>query len=730
MPDLNDQAFGEFVAEYGELLDELQPSIMKLEEEPGRIELIEEPFRILHSIKGMASFFSLNPVKKIAHQLEDLLTEIKGDRSTITPGVIDVLLQGTQILERLYRDITAGEKQLELTDREEELLKEAQQLKEEGEDISLFVEQLLDDLKSVVVEMLETDEIAGHHLVESLNEKIMEAETSFSGRKEKEETSAGEQKIFIDHTVVVDGKNIEDNLAVLEKIARECLEEQSEELPAEKTREFKEKLEALLESCTGPQGKAARETLQTMEEELEVFTETTGFNYILADSFLKHFRSLKKLLSRSGAEIKSEAEEKAESAGGQKESRQISRTFRIEENRVDQFMEYVGELIITGEMYKNVTRELMAANIDKSLKSQLKDTNLSFQKLSDNLQTSLLEIRRVPIKKLLKKYPAVARRLAGELDKEVEVILEGEETEVDKSLVETLEVPLTHLVRNAVDHGIESPEFRKRKGKDSTGTIKIKIAADQETLFIEISDDGSGLNKEAIKDKILEKGLASKKELENMEDNDIFQFLFKSGFSTAEEVSEVSGRGVGMDAVREKLREAGGTIEVNSEEGRGSRWRMELPRAQMVVVEEGLVVSSGREKFVVPLEKVYESISLNKVKITRVEGRGMVVRLREKLYPVYWLGEALQTGGFNCRENKQEEIVLIVRDEQASFALVVDRILDRKKVVVQDLGPAFKDVGYSAGCALMGDGTVSLIIDPPGFLEIIGKEENVRPENI
>ncbi|MGM0380865.1 MAG: chemotaxis protein CheA [bacterium] len=705
---MDDQAFQEFLAEYGELIEQLPPAIMELEDNPRDMQYVEEPFRILHSIKGMASFFSLSPVKNVAHRLEDLLSVIKEEHDLVGSEVIDVLLEGANVLERFYDRVSSGKKDVELTAADEDLLERVENLKESGVGLESFVESLLVDLKDISEQMTEDDELAGHSLVENFNSLLMEAEATLEAREEEEDQVRS--AIFIDSEVVVEEVEFSEALHNLEEIAGECARENLESIESEEEEKFVENLEKFKEYSENAGIENLVEIASQIESEYNRFKETTGFNYIFAGSVLDHLIEVKKEIEEAGGTIQKDEQAEKEAV---KES-SVQRTFRVAENRVDEFMDYVGELIITGEMYSHLSRQLAEKDVNSGLLNQLNDINLSFKKLSDNLQESLLEIRRVSVENVLKKFQARARKLSGELEKEVKIELEGAKTEVDKSLVEVLETPLTHLVRNAVDHGIEAPDDREAAGKNRCGNLKICVDAEEEDLVVVVEDDGAGLDTESIKNKAIEQGLVGAEDAEKMEKEEIHRFVLKSGFSTSDEVSDVSGRGVGMDAVKEELKRVNGEIDVHSEAGEFTRWEMRLPRAQTVVVEQGLVVTGNSQRYVIPLESVYESISLSKVKTTFVEDRGEMINIRGDLYPIYWLGEVMD--GKDYEKAEEDVVILVLEGEFERYAVAVDEIREQNKVVLQELGPAFQEVDYASGCALMGDGTVSLFIDPDGLL--------------
>jgi|GEM_PF-1160068 len=721
--DYDEQAFREFLIEFGELMEKLEPSILVLEDNPQDREYVEEPFRILHSIKGMASFFNLTPVKIVAHRLEDLLDAVREERVLTSGEAIKALYEGTEVLQRLYDEIEAGNRDVKLTSEENEFVTRVEDLRGEGLDVEKYFEDMVGKLQDIVSDLLADDQYGGDSRVQRLNEEIMQATATLEASTEAKTSSGG--PIFSGE-VMLEDLNLAPEIQTLEEISRRICAEEAMEVGDEVSGRFKDAYEGLKQKVDRQKWPDLGAILDEVGNEYERFKETTGICHIFTSSVLQHLKNFKKVFLDIGGKLKQSSEAAEQSSEKSTASVSDRRTFRVEESKVDQFMDYVGELIITGEMYEHLAETLNAHRVDTEIVSRVRETNQSFRALSDKLQESLLNIRRLPVNTLLKKYPVMARKLAGELNKQVELVLSGEEQEVDKSLLEILETPLTHLIRNAVDHGIESPDRRRELGKSESGKIEISVTANAEELVVEIEDDGSGLNLEKIKEAAINSGELTSAEAEKLTQNELVQFVFRSGFSTAEETTDVSGRGVGLDAVADSIKSVGGDIDVETEPDQGTKWRLILPRAQTVVVEEGLTVHACDQRFIVPLDNVWESISLNKVNTTTVEGRGKMVKLRDNLYPIYWLRHIVDSTDCESQESSTDPVVLILKEEDVEYALVVDDISEQKKVVVQELGPVFKNVEYASGCAQIGDGTVSLILDVKG-LQIEGQKSTQQP---
>jgi len=715
MPEgIDEQAFQDFLDESRELLSNLEPTILELENNPDDPGLVDEPFRILHSIKGMSSFFNLSPIKTVSHRLEDLLGEIRDDRMTVDGDVIDVLFNGTEILHRLYDEVFEGNLDIQLAEDEKDLLDRIESLIERGESLEVFISNSIDSMESSVANLLDDPELADHPELETIRETLVEVDTRIHQTEEGEGAEDDELPSRLFHeSHEYRGVQIGELFQELEEIARDIIDRRIDQAPDETVESFTGRLRDLIEMAHDQEWENVVPHLETMLDEIKQFRETAGFGYVLCRSLLQHLDSVYETMNLSPPET-DEGDEDRPRTGTDGE---VRKTFRVDEEKVDDFMNYVGELIVTGEMYRHLQQEIAGEPVDTEIRNQFKNTNQAFKDLSDNLQQSLMDIRKVEMDSLLKKYPVLVRKLSGKLDKEITVEIEGRDVEVDKSLIEQLETPLTHLVRNAVDHGIEDPDERERNGKSPEGTIHIRVEEQEEDLLVTISDDGSGLDADEMRRMCVERNILSEREAADQTYDEIIQYIFHSGFSTADEVSDVSGRGVGMDAVRESVQQINGEIDLESEPGQGTTVTISMPKAQAIIVVDGLVVEVDRYQFIIPIDRVLESISRDKADLTSVEDRGEMLNLRGTLYPLFRLREILGLD-FRERQDGDRDVVMVLEEEDVEFSIIVDDILEQQKVVVKDMGPIFRNVDFVSGSAVMGDGRVCLVLNVEG----LGKE--------
>lgn len=391
------------------------------------------------------------------------------------------------------------------------------------------------------------------------------------------------------------------------------------------------------------------------------------------------------------------------------------KSIRIDEEKVDSFMNYVGELIITSEVFSYIHKKLEGVEGIRGIITEFNQAILSFNELSNNLQKSLMEVRRVPLKNIMQKIPRIVRDLSNDLKKEVELKIDGQMIQIDKSLVEKLESPIVHMVRNCVDHAIEMPEDRKKINKPAKGTVEIIAECNEEVFTLTIKDDGKGLDAEGIKTKAVEKGQISQSQADNMTEKDIYKLIFGAGISTAKTVTEVSGRGVGMDVVRTNIEEMNGTIDIDSEINVGTTFTITLPMSLTLMVVDGLLARVGSTTYIIPIANVTESIKPKAEDISTVSGKGEVINVRGNLYPLVRLYKIFGTPPEFT--DPCDTVVVIANCDGKSCAFMVDDLLGQQSVVLKELSAYFKELKIIKGGAILGSGKIGLVLDTEYIIE-------------
>ncbi|MCB4204589.1 chemotaxis protein CheW [Deferribacterales bacterium Es71-Z0220] len=397
-----------------------------------------------------------------------------------------------------------------------------------------------------------------------------------------------------------------------------------------------------------------------------------------------------------------------------KVTKAIEQTIRVDVSRLDSLMNLVGELVLSRNRITQLAVELEKKYEGDFIIEQLAETTSQIGLITTELQLAVMKTRMVPIGKVFNKFPRMVRDLCRDLNKEIDLVIAGEDTELDKSVVEEIGDPLIHMIRNAVDHGVESPEERVKKGKPKKGTVWLNAYHEGNHIVIEIKDDGKGIDPEKIKQKAIEKDVITPDEAKNLNKEEVLGLIFKPGFSTAEKVTGVSGRGVGMDVVKTNIEKLNGIITIESEINKGSTFKLKLPLTLAII--QALLVEVSGEVFAIPLVSVIETVKINDNEIHSFEGRE-VLKLRDSVLSLIRLDEVFQLEG----SFSQDMYVVVVALAEKRIGLIVDRLVGQEEIVIKSLGEYLGGNVGIAGATIMGDGKVRLIVDVSGVMEIATK---------
>jgi len=407
-------------------------------------------------------------------------------------------------------------------------------------------------------------------------------------------------------------------------------------------------------------------------------------------------------------EPKQEKKEVKKSPIQKKSKPVVEQTIRVDVQRLDDLMNLVGELVLGKNRLVSVAQKAEEKFSGDEVVEELSEVANQITLVTTDLQMGVMKTRMVQIGKVFNKFPRVVRDIARELNKEVELIIEGADTELDKSVVEEINDPLVHIVRNAIDHGIEPPEERVKLGKPRKGKIVLSAYHEGNYIIIEAADDGRGMDPEKLKQKALEKGLITETEARQMSKEEAYALIFKPGFSTAEKVTNLSGRGVGMDVVKTNVEKLNGIIEIKSELGKGTKVILKIPLTLAII--QALLVKVTKEYFAIPLVSVVETVRITKDDIDKVENKD-VLRLRENIIPLVYLGDTLGMGKNKRTLDGREIYVVVVAIAEKKIGLVVDELIGREEIVIKSLGNYLTNIKGISGATIMGDGSVTLILD-------------------
>ena len=672
MSEVDAEIFKEYLAEVFESLDGLDEKFVQLEKNPSEVKIVDSIFRPVHSIKGSSAFFGLLHIQAFSHKLENILDDIRKGKMEATPIVIDNLLIGTDYLKVMFDRVAEGDTKYELLPEEKEFIDniESKITVDSGKEKDNFqaVNVHINEAFAVLNEIRNTAKIEESYL-EKLSESLRKAQDLVGGAAVAIETG----KVIVDRR-------------------------EEERTETEKPPEVGRLGEILIKL-----GKVDRVTLGKALIGKKP-DEKTG-EYLVAKGVVSK-EDIKEALKIQDSEKEEEQKFKKNIA--------TQKTMRISEEKVDEFMDHVGELIIISEVFNYLEKKLSTISGGEHVSKEFKIANLNYSELTLRLQHGLSEVRKVGIKSIFQKIPRIIRDVSTAIGKDVEVELHGEEVMLDKSLVEKLESPIIHMVRNAVDHGVETPEKRKAVGKPGRGKVIISAEILGESLFIRLKDDGAGISRDKILEKAISKGLTTQQAGSQLADKEVFDFIFNPGFSTAETVTDISGRGVGMDVVKGAINDTKGKIEIESTLGKGSEFIISVPVSTTLVTINGLVTSVGKSKFIFPVEDVRESLRPKKGEIFRLKEKSEMVNIRGEIYPLIRLHTL-----FNIKTEVVEPsdgVCLIIHKDGRSCCVLADAIVEQQNVVLKDLGKVFHHVKALLGGAILGDGSIGLVLSVGGLV--------------
>jgi two-component system chemotaxis sensor kinase CheA len=695
--DVDEEILADFLVEAGEILELLQEQLVELENNPEDSNLLNAIFRGYHTVKGGAGFLSLTELVDICHGAENVFDVMRNGQRTLTPELMDVILQATDEVVQMFDLVKAGEP---LVAVEKSLIDTLTRLSkpESTDEVAPASEP-----KSATNNTSATESAASGDFSEDEFEALLDElhGSDAPGAKEDntpEEASSNDQDISDDEfEALLDQLHGKGQFKGEDKADTEQVKEApSAAAPAPEPSPSgddisDDEFEALLDQLHG-QGKGPADD---MSEKPASVKETQPA--VESPEVKKAIPPPKKV--EVAQPIIAKKEEKKSAAPPQAET-----TVRVDTKRLDQIMNMVGELVLV----RNRLLSLSSNANDESMAKAIANLDV----VTGDLQGAVMKTRMQPIKKVFGRFPRVVRDLARTLKKEITLVLEGEETDLDKNLVEALADPLVHLVRNSVDHGIEMPEERKAAGKPTMGTVKLTASQEGDHILLSIIDDGKGMDPEKLIEIAVSRGVMDADAAARMTDVEAFNLIFAPGFSTKTEISEVSGRGVGMDVVKTKINQLNGTVNIDSKMGVGTTLEIKVPLTLAILPT--LMIVIGEQTFALPLGSVNEIINLDMQKTNTVDGQ-LTMIVRSKAIPLFYLGEWLARGEVNIDKTKGHVVVVQIGTKQLGF--VVDALIGQEEVVIKPLDELLQGTPGMAGATITSDGGIALILDVPGLLK-------------
>lgn len=694
---------GEFLGFYlldsSEQIERLGAGLLQLEKDGGNIGLINDLFRSAHSLKGASGTMGFTPIVAMTHAAEDLLDRLRQGKIEVSLELIDILLAVT---DRVKAMLSQVEQRQEISVGSEDLVASMRALLN-GEKPNVVknpqpAQAELHQEEDVIVPFVPLDFL----LTKAETEKLIDSHMMGHGVYQVDVTLApgtlmkavravmATQRLEGMGTVIKLLPSVED----LEVCNAECF--------------------SLLVLCDEPMEEIQRELLEVselVEVDVNVYPvsdETVEETVSEATQFIETLLSNPKIAAEPKAVALVPKTPVTDAVSG--ESNTPVHTIRVDTVRMDNLINLVGEMVITRTRLVQIGLDLKAQYQMDGMVNNLNEANVYLGRLMNELQESVMRLRMVAIGTVFSRFPRLVRDLAKKTGKEMELVLNGEDTELDKTVVEVIGDPLMHLIRNSVDHGIESPEERRAAGKPELGTITLDAYHEGNHIAILISDDGAGLDLVKIRSLAVSRGLIG--EREELSDNDIAHLIFLPGFSTAEKVTDISGRGVGMDVVKKALNNLGGMVDITTRKGKGTTFTIRLPLTLAII--QALLVEVGQEIYAIPLSSVLETLLVNLDDIKTVGGLPMV-QLRGNTLPLISLQEKFDLP--TSETTSSEVFVVVVGFGERALGLIVDELRGQQEVVIKSLGDFLNNLPGIAGATILGDGKVTLILDVGSLIQ-------------
>ncbi|GAA8660245.1 chemotaxis histidine kinase/response regulator CheAY2 [Helicobacter pylori] len=662
----------DFLIEAFEMNEQLDQDLVELEHNPEDLDLLNRIFRVAHTIKGSSSFLNLNILTRLTHNMEDVLNRARKGEIKITPDIMDVVLRSIDLMKTLL--VTIRDTGSDTNNGKENEIEEA------VKQLQAITSQNLEGAKEG------TKEAPKKENQEEAKEEIEENQEN-KAKAPTAENSASDNPLADEPDLDYTNMSAEEVEAEIERLLNKR-QEADKERRAQKKQEAKPKQEVAPKTETSKAPK----------------TETK-------------------------AKAKADTEEnKAPSIG-------VEQTVRVDVRRLDHLMNLIGELVLGKNRLIRIYGDVEERYDGEKFLEELNQVVSSISAVTTDLQLAVMKTRMQPVGKVFNKFPRMVRDLSRELGKSIELIIEGEETELDKSIVEEIGDPLIHIIRNSCDHGIEPLEERRRLNKPETGKVQLSAYNEGNHIVIKISDDGKGLDPVMLKEKAIEKGVISERDAEGMSDREAFNLIFKPGFSTAKVVSNVSGRGVGMDVVKTNIEKLNGIIEIDSEVGVGTTQKLKIPLTLAII--QALLVGVQEEYYAIPLSSVLETVRISQDEIYTVDGKS-VLRLRDEVLSLVRLSDIFKVDAI--LESNSDVYVVIIGLADQKIGVIVDYLIGQEEVVIKSLGYYLKNTRGIAGATVRGDGKITLIVDVGAMMDmaksikvnittLMNESENTKSKN-
>ena len=727
--DLDDEILQDFLVEAGEILELLSEQLVELEKSPEDNDLLNAVFRGFHTVKGGAGFLAINPMVDACHVCEDVFNVLRqGDRS-VSPALMDAVLQGLDAVQTMFAEIQDGH---EPTPATPELLAQLKKYSVPGSDEPDTVVAAVDVQAPSSEASADEADAEFDDLLNAMESGEQDTQPVATFETSGDEISEDEFENLLDQ---IHGKGKHSGRPAVE-IPAPSAEQVKEVSGGDDDVISDDEFDKLLDEM---HGKGKGPTVTAVQKELDVATDAASVSVVGSDSDVISDDEFENLLDQMHGKGKGPTGDKtaavakpAASVAAKQPAQPVAvkkvekpdikpaapvpapakaapaaeTSVRVDTERLDEIMNLVGELVLVRNRLQTLRSTMGEGQVSQAI------TNLDM--VTSDLQTSVMKTRMQPIKKVFGRFPRVVRDLSRQIKKEIKLEMFGEETDLDKNLVEALADPLVHLVRNAVDHGIELPDVREKKGKPREGTVTLAATQEGDHILLSIEDDGAGMDPEKLRSKVIEKGLMDEETAARLDNKECFNLIFMAGFSTKEEISDISGRGVGMDVVKTRITQLNGTLDIDSVLGKGSCITIKVPLTLAILPT--LMIALGSRTFALPLSNVNEIFELETRKTNVVDGQLMVM-VRDKAVPLFYLSKWLLRPGEQPQYGPGKGQVIIVQIGNRMVGLVTDQVVGQEEVVIKPLGALLQGLPGFAGSTITGDGGIALIIDAQSLLK-------------
>lgn len=651
---------GVFLEEADEQLLKLDDGFIQLEKDPSNLEIVREVFRAAHTLKGSSATMGFAEIAELTHAMESLLDSVRNESVAVDSGIIDLLLSASDALRKLIDQVR------------------------NGEPLSVEADGLADSLRA-----------AG-----GANGAASAKPAPKAQPKECPESSVepGQVKLIVE-------------------IALDCL------MPSVRAFMVYNALSGLGEVVAAVPPADDLDSVVAGQRIVITFKPTADAGEVLdAIASLAEVELVDAILP--SCPVEKLAEESKPAAGESTEhTGKVIQTVRVGVERLDTLMNLVAELVIDRTRISQIENHMSLKYENDDLVQNLAETAAHIGRVVSELQEHIMKVRLLPVEQVFNRFPRMMRDLAHKAGKEIEFVMEGQETELDRSILEQIVDPITHLLRNAVDHGIEKPEDRKAAHKPAAARVTLAAKQEENRIIIAVQDDGHGIDVERVKQAAVKKGAVTEEMLSRMSESDCLQLIFASGVSTAEKLTDISGRGVGMDVVRNNIQGLSGSVEVHTEPGKGTQFKISLPLTLAII--QALVTGVDDKVYVIPLSAVVETFRCDESDVHYLDGKP-AINFRGSVLPLVKMSKLFNHDGSGDGHIEDSATFVVVNTGTLKLGLVVDRLIGEQEVVIKPLGSFFGNLRGVAGATILGDGRVAVIVDVTGLSGLINLRKHDR----